>query len=454
VFHLTRYKYIFFLISGLVILPGLLALIVWGLNLGTDFTGGTLAELRFAKTGITTEAITKAFVDAHAKDVKVFALGDINTTAQNPAQYAFITLSRPIDTDTRAEVMKRLSDSKAGLPAPTLDGTDYDVSVDNGPHTAQLVVYFAGAITADKVKAALQNLPDTGNPPSGTGDTTAAPTATANPKVTPSPAPTATPVTKFKVSVADITLGANSTSYQVDTQATFKGNALADIVYKLAKDHGPAYVRSKSEIGGAIGQETTFYAILAVIFSSLFIMLYIAIAFRKVGSWQRSLRFGVSAILALLHDVLVVLGLWAIFGRLFDFKVDSLFLTAILTVVGFSVHDTIVVFDRIRENLQRRTTESFTQIVDASLIQTLTRSLNTSLTVVITLTALTLFGGPTIREFTLALLIGVVSGTFSSIFNASMILTVWETGEWRTWFGRKAAPAPKPAARALAGSRA
>ena len=119
---------------------------------------------------------------------------------------------------------------------------------------------------------------------------------------------------------------------------------------------------------------------------------------------------------------------------------DSLFLTAVLTVIGFSVHDTIVVFDRIRENMGRRTAESFDTVVNASLVQTMTRSLNTSLTVLFTLAALTLFGGESIREFTLALLIGIASGTFSSIFNASMILDVWETGEYKRWFRRKPAP--------------
>src|SRR5262249_52817551 len=148
----------------------------------------------------------------------------------------------------------------------------------------------------------------------------------------------------------------------------------------------------------------------------------------------RAMRFGASAIIALLHDVLVVVGLWAIFGYFFGFKVDTTFLTAVLTVIGFSVHDTIVVFDRIRENLSRRTTESFESIVDASLLQTMTRSLNTSMTVLFTLSALTLFGGDSVKEFTLALLIGIASGTYSSIFNASMILVVWENKEYRRWW--------------------
>jgi preprotein translocase SecF subunit len=110
-------------------------------------------------------------------------------------------------------------------------------------------------------------------------------------------------------------------------------------------------------------------------------------------------------------------------------QVDALFLTALLTVVGFSVHDTIVVFDRIRENMQRRTSESFEQVVNASLVQTMARSLNTSLTVLFTLSALTLFGGISIRSFTGALLVGIFSGTYSSIFNASMLLVIWEKGE-------------------------
>jgi len=184
-----------------------------------------------------------------------------------------------------------------------------------------------------------------------------------------------------------------------------------------------------------------------VALAAVAILVYIAIAFHKGGSIALSTRFGASAIIALLHDAVVVLGLWAIFGKLFNFKVDTLFLTAVLTVIGFSVHDTIVVFDRIRENLNRHTTETFDTVVDTSLIQTMSRSLNTSLTVLFTLAALTLFGGDSTREFTLALLIGIASGTYSSIFNASMILSVWQNQEYRTWFRRKARPAGRAIAR-------
>src|SRR5579864_4275380 len=136
----------------------------------------------------------------------------------------------------------------------------------------------------------------------------------------------------------------------------------------------------------------------------------------------------------LLHDVLVVVGVFSILGWTLHIQISALFITALLTVVGFSVHDTIVVFDRIRENMQRRTAETFDQVVNASLVQTMARSLNTSLTVLFTLSALTLFGGETIRPFTGALLVGIFSGTYSSIFNASMLLVIWERGE--LGFGR------------------
>jgi preprotein translocase SecF subunit len=263
---------------------------------------------------------------------------------------------------------------------------------------------------------------------------TAAPTATATPAAT----ATATPSTsaqKFPVSVTKVQLGENNQTYLVNTQTAISGDRLNQLVFGLDKQYGPTYDQGIDTVGPSIASDTTRSAFIAVAAASLVILLYIAFAFRKVGSWRHSLRYGASAIIALLHDALVVLGLWAIFGHFFGFKVDSLFLTAILTVIGFSVHDTIVVFDRIRENMSRRTSESFETIVNASLVQTMNRSLNTSLTVLFTLAALTLFGGESIQEFTLALLIGIASGTFSSIFNASMILTVWETGEYKRWFG-------------------
>lgn len=178
-------------------------------------------------------------------------------------------------------------------------------------------------------------------------------------------------------------------------------------------------------VGPIIGAETTTNAIYSVALASVAVVLYIAYAFRSIPKPYSSWKFGVAAVVALLHDVLVVVGIFSLLGHFFGVQVDALFVTALLTVIGFSVHDTIVVFDRIRENL-RKTTGSFTDIVNQSLLETLGRSLSTSLTVLLTLLALLLFGGETIRNFVLALFIGIFSGTYSSIFNAAPLLVLWE----------------------------
>lgn len=179
-------------------------------------------------------------------------------------------------------------------------------------------------------------------------------------------------------------------------------------------------------VGPTIGKETTINAIKAIIVASILIVLYIAWSFRKVPKPASSLRFGICAIAALLHDVLVVVGVFSILGHFLNVEVDSLFVTAILTIIGFSVHDTIVVFDRIRENLRRMPGAAFAVVVNDSILQTLTRSLNTSITVVLVLLTMLLFGGETVRWFVVALLIGIISGTYSSIFNAALLLVVWE----------------------------
>jgi preprotein translocase subunit SecF len=147
-------------------------------------------------------------------------------------------------------------------------------------------------------------------------------------------------------------------------------------------------------------------------------------------------RYGVSAIIAMIHDILVVVGTEALLGHFLHWEADALFLTALLTVIGFSVHDTIVVYDRIRENANIYRRIPYETLVNHSIVQTLVRSINTQLTVLITLLALSLFGGATIRHFVVILLIGVFSGTYSSIFNAASILVVWENKEWKHWFRR------------------
>lgn len=179
-------------------------------------------------------------------------------------------------------------------------------------------------------------------------------------------------------------------------------------------------------VGPTIGKETTQNAAKAVFIASLAIVFYVAWAFRQIPKPYSSFKFGICAVTALIHDILVVVGLYSLFGHFLKVEVDSLFITALLTVMGFSVHDTIVVFDRIRENLRKMAGEPFDRIVNESIVQTLARSLSTSLTVLLTLFALFLFGGESIRWFIIALLIGITSGTYSSIFNAAPLLVVWD----------------------------
>lgn len=207
-----------------------------------------------------------------------------------------------------------------------------------------------------------------------------------------------------------------------------------DVIAALAAKYGEVQPEQVQSVGATVSQESTRSAVIAVIGAMAAILVYLTVAFRKA---PHPIRYGVCAILAMAHDVLVVLGVAAILGYFFGLEVDALFLTALLTIISFSVHDTIVVFDRVRENLiARRSGETFADIVNHSIVQTLPRSINTQLTSLFTLTALLLFGGASVRNFVLVLMIGLISGTYSSIFNAAQLLVVWENAEWRNWFGR------------------
>ncbi len=301
--NIVKRRYLYFGISLLVILPGLIALAVWGLPLAIDFTGGSLLEVQFTGTTPSTAEIEALYTS------QGFGEPRIQTSNDNIA----IIRSEFLDNDARAQLLDAM-----------------------------------------------------------------------------------------KERFGDIT------------------------------------VLRFDSVGPTVGKEVTTRASGAIALAALAIMSYITWAFRGV---PHAFRYGASAIIAMLHDVAVVVGMAAIFGKVFGWQVDSLFLTALLTVIGFSVHDSIVVFDRIRENSTIYRRLPYETLVNHSIVQTLDRSINTQLTVMFTLLALTLFGGDTIRHFVVTLLIGVFSGTYSSIFNAAPILVVWENKEWRTWFKRGTAQA-------------
>jgi len=211
-------------------------------------------------------------------------------------------------------------------------------------------------------------------------------------------------------------------------------------VQKALQDKYGANIKdiSPSAVSPSFSGELIQNAVKSITFASILIVFLIAFAFRSFG-WG-AFRYGIAAIIALLHDAAVVLGIFAILGYFLGVEVDSLFVTAVLTIIGFSVHDTIVVFDRIRENLRLNPGEALNPVINYSIMQTLARSVITSLTVVLTLLALFLFGGFSMRNFALALLVGIISGTYSSIFNASQIVSLWQEIEDRIRH-RAAAPA-------------
>jgi preprotein translocase subunit SecF len=306
--NLIKYRYLYFGISLLVIIPGVLALIIWGLPLGIDFTGGSLLEVKFAS------GQPPAIAD-------VAALYNEMSTSQTDISNPLV---QPIGTDSLSINSKEINDTlKSEIVTALKDrfGGGQDVTILNF-----------------------------------------------------------------------------------------------------------------TQVSAVIGKEVAIRAAGAVALASLAILIYITIAFRKVPN---SFRYGTAAIIATIHDILVTLGAEAILGHFLGWQADALFLTALLTIIGFSVHDDIVVFDRIRENSNLYRRIDFTTVVNHSIVQTLDRSINTQLTVMFTLLALALFGGTSIRHFVVILLVGVFSGTYSSIFNASPVLVVWENKEWRNWFRRK-----------------
>jgi preprotein translocase SecF subunit len=207
----------------------------------------------------------------------------------------------------------------------------------------------------------------------------------------------------------------------------------------LREQFGPLEELRFESVGPTIGQEVTRAAGTAVFAASLAILGFIWFAFRKVPN---AFRYGTCAILAMFHDILVAMGFFAVMGLVRAWEVDALFLTAILTVLGFSVQDTIVVFDRIRENIRRRRGEPFETIVNRSILETVHRSLATQLNAIFVMIAILLFGGATIKQFIATLLVGMLSGTYSSMFTAVPLLVVWEKGEvGHMWRRLRGAPA-------------
>ena len=348
-FKIIQKRKIWFSFSGLLVLLSILALIFWGLNLGIDFTGGSLLELKFNANRPDNSQIQEAVAGLELPNIYI----------------------QPIDDD--------------GILVRT-------VSLSEEQH--QDILKAIDKIGSDETTATEDNLhPEAKN---------------------------------LSAENFGIT-GEGLENLKIETIGS--GGEMID--FNLIDDQPTAGNFNSFEelrfdsIGPIIGQELKQKAIYAIIIVLIAIILYIAYAFRKVSHPVESWKFGLSAIVALAHDIIIITGIFAVLGHFLNIQLDSYFVTALLTVLGFSVHDTIVTFDRTRENLRRHQDKTFEDVVNLSVNETIVRSLNTSLTTIFVLLAIILFGGETIKYFVLALMMGAIVGTYSSIFLASPLLMIW-----------------------------
>ena len=232
--------------------------------------------------------------------------------------------------------------------------------------------------------------------------------------------------------IADVQVQTSETGSYIIRSQFLQNESRDAVLASLTEEIGEVTVIRFDSVGPSIGEQVTSRGALAVLVSSVLVVLFIAWSFRGV---ENAFRYGICAILAMVHDVAIIFSFTAVGSILWGWEIDSLFLTALLTVIGFSMQDTIVVFDRIRENTNIFRRLEYETLVNHSIVQTLQRSINTQLmTVEFLLLALAMFGGITLREFAAVLLIGLLSGTYSSIFTAAPILVVWENREWKNWF--------------------
>jgi preprotein translocase subunit SecF len=397
VFDIIGKRRWFFAISLILTIPGLIFILLGpitggkaGLQFAIDFTGGTVWAIRFEDGDVSAQQVQDVFA-ANGVETHVTKSGD-----------GFVEI--------RTKDTRLLPAAPAPTPLPS-------VAPSGSPGASASPDASAGASTSASAGAGASPSASESASPSASP----AASASASPGASPGASPSASP--------------AVGSGGQLPTQGK-----LGEIRTALEAELGPiAEQRSLSTVGAVVSNDLVLQALTLIAFGALGIVIWITYRFRDV-------KMGVTALVSLVHDVLVVVGIFAILGTVSGVQIDSLFVTAMLTIIGFSVHDTIVVFDRIRENRSRHAGEPFPRIVNHSILQTLGRSITTSLTVVITLLALLLFAGEAIGVFVLALLLGIVSGTYSSIFNASPLLVVWHEWEDRKRLSADAArPSRRPA---------
>jgi preprotein translocase SecF subunit len=406
----------FFLFSGLVVVPGLIFILLTpatngkqGLQFSVDYTGGTVWQIQFKNPNVSLDEVNKVLVAQGITDAEISEDTANNITIRSKRDDL---LPAPTPEPTvNPSLAASASASAAGASAAVASGSaaaasaSASASAAAGASATPSLEPSASAAAASAAAAAASS-----SASAAAASASASAAAAASPTAVPTPTPNS------------VNQKGNTCSLHLPPSGPLANAAVA---MQADPKLGPiACTLEQTTVGPIVSAELVQDAIKLILFGSLGILLWVGFRFG-------SIKFGATALAALIHDVIVVVGIFAILGTLFGVQVDALFVTAMLTVIGFSVHDTIVVYDRIRENKARHAGEPFDRIVNHSIMQTFGRSINTSLTVVVTLTALLLFAGASIRYFVLALLIGIISGTYSSIFNASPLLVVWQLWEDR-----------------------
>ena len=432
-------KWLFLFSGGTALLAVILLLIPPALRPGIEFTSGTTMHLRFtAPTPVRQDVLRE----------ELGRLGHDEARIQSTGPFEFLIRTRnlnvPPGSFTEASAIATATAEAVGVSSASVTigkaGQTGNVAlravVGGDPCKLGIEAGNVPAGTRARVITPLADCPDdtvyrvlAG---SVTGFIAASDTRDFTPAVvaTPAAGATATPAA-----------GPTATATPRASQPGERG----EIETALEKRFGSFDVLEFTTVAPVVSAAAVRNAAVAVVVAALFIMAYIAFAFSSV---PRPVRYATCAIIATLHDVIIVLGVFSLLGKLFGLEVNLMFITGLLTIIGFSVHDTIVVFDRIRENVRLAPSAPLAENVNAALVQTLGRSLNTSITVLLTIMAMLLLGGASIREFLLVLLVGIVSGTYSSVGVAAQLLVSWEVGDfprlWARLSGGRSSEAPAP----------
>jgi preprotein translocase subunit SecF len=376
-------RYWFFLLSGLIILAGIIALGVSGLNLGMEFSSGSTTTLFFEKP-VEQGDLRTALAD----------LGHSEAIIQRSTQDAFLVQGLVLSTDSQNQLINDLQ-AKFNTTVRIAEFSPVGNETTGNETSANATL----AIMLGKTVA----LSDLGNVTVSSGNVTV---ALGDPRL------------NMRQTILD--------SYLIRTSAISMEKQV-QMTQALQQKFGPLYATPFDTISPVIAAERVRYNIYAIIAAAAAILLYMAWAFRKLAS---PFRYGTCAIIALLHDVLIMLAVFAIFR----IEVDSMFIIAILTIIGFGVNNVIVVFDRLRDPKSMESRLDLDGRVNMGITETITRSINTSLTVLFTLFALYAFGGSTIHNFMLALIVGIIASTYSSLFIAGQLLVSWERGDFGKLF--------------------